>query len=72
MLAKTDMMLIIVILEIYTRDTQSHTEHWRPIVVRLGPRTREQRTRSGQRALNSIQLYIFYYPCIEYVYCGSA
>jgi hypothetical protein len=54
-------------LEMYTRDTQSH---WRPIVVRLGPRTRVQRTRSGQRALNSIQLYC-YYPCIGYVYCGS-
>lgn len=68
MSAKRDMMSIIVILEMYTRDTQSH---WRPIVVRLRPRTRVQRTRSGQRALNSIQLYS-YYTCIGYMYCSLA
>jgi hypothetical protein len=51
-----------MIMEMYTyiRGTQSH---WRPIVVRLGLRTGVQRTRSGQRALNSIQLLSYYASC---------
>lgn len=71
--ATRDVRLIMVIIQMYIRNTQLH---WRPIVVRLGPRVWVQCTRSGQHALNTIQLprygiyhvYVYMNVCIFLYY----